>query len=526
MDGVRASPAGFQDPLRRSRRRRRAVPRRRPGLPGAALSQCPGIQVYWPGPVPVPATHTDEGDGRAGRCFFGERRGGGGLLTEMPRGGTDVSVATQADAAPRSTARPPILRSPSKTPCAHRRLSAALGSAIVPSSSAARSMAPLPIVLPSPIPVRESAHDDPVAKLRHDLDSRSTRRFVPSWRAPASTSRASSRSPRRCGRGRQDAPGCAQSYRRRRSAPREDELLRAPEAGLRGSAAGEIGEDALRRGELAFCVMAGGMATRMGGVVKALVEAVAGKTFLDLRLGREPRRERARRPPGPLVADGERADRGPHEGGARKGRTPPSHVQTFLQDMSLRLTQDGRLFRDAAGAAELLLHRPRRPRRCRSPLGPPTRVRRRGRQVRLDREPRQPRGHDRPRAARPVHRVEARPHGRVRREGGGRPGGIPVHAPTPGGAARLQVLEEFRLPRGSTPSRSASSTRTRSSSGPTLLARPSTSLELVRGREEGRWRAPRFSSSGSCRRLPRRSTPPTSVSRVTAPPRVFSRSKD
>src|SRR5262249_49620867 len=45
-----------------------------------------------------------------------------------------------------------------------------------------------------------------------------------------------------------------------------------------------LGTNALKRGEVAFCVMAGGMATRMGGVVKALVEAFDGRTFLDLRL--------------------------------------------------------------------------------------------------------------------------------------------------------------------------------------------------------------------------------------------------
>ena len=41
---------------------------------------------------------------------------------------------------------------------------------------------------------------------------------------------------------------------------------------------------AWRAGELALVVLAGGMATRMGGVVKALVEAAPGVTFLDARL--------------------------------------------------------------------------------------------------------------------------------------------------------------------------------------------------------------------------------------------------
>ena len=45
-----------------------------------------------------------------------------------------------------------------------------------------------------------------------------------------------------------------------------------------------LGLEALRRGELAVVVLAGGMATRMGGVVKALVEIRPGLTFLDARL--------------------------------------------------------------------------------------------------------------------------------------------------------------------------------------------------------------------------------------------------
>src|SRR5450432_2435265 len=65
-------------------------------------------------------------------------------------------------------------------------------------------------------------------------------------------------------------------------------------AEVRAPAAGEIvdappftdahfsakGLDVLRAGKLAFCVMAGGMATRMGGVVKALVECTDGASFL------------------------------------------------------------------------------------------------------------------------------------------------------------------------------------------------------------------------------------------------------
>src|SRR5439155_21134331 len=59
--------------------------------------------------------------------------------------------------------------------------------------------------------------------------------------------------------------------------PGSDEHRRLEQAGL----------EALSRGELAMVVLAGGMATRMGGVVKALVEALPGVTFLDARLAEQ-----------------------------------------------------------------------------------------------------------------------------------------------------------------------------------------------------------------------------------------------
>lgn len=45
------------------------------------------------------------------------------------------------------------------------------------------------------------------------------------------------------------------------------------------------GIEALRRGEVGCVVLAGGMATRFGGVVKAAVPALAGRSFLSLKLG-------------------------------------------------------------------------------------------------------------------------------------------------------------------------------------------------------------------------------------------------
>ena len=47
------------------------------------------------------------------------------------------------------------------------------------------------------------------------------------------------------------------------------------------------GREAIARGEPALCVLAGGMATRMGVVVEALVEIAPGVTFLDARLAEQ-----------------------------------------------------------------------------------------------------------------------------------------------------------------------------------------------------------------------------------------------
>ena len=67
--------------------------------------------------------------------------------------------------------------------------------------------------------------------------------------------------------------------------PAPGDVLPLPERGTPEHAQLEaLGAAALQRGEVGLVVLAGGMATRMGGVVKALVEAVDGLTFLDIRL--------------------------------------------------------------------------------------------------------------------------------------------------------------------------------------------------------------------------------------------------
>jgi UTP--glucose-1-phosphate uridylyltransferase len=126
--------------------------------------------------------------------------------------------------------------------------------------------------------------------------------------------------------------------------PASGDVLDAPLAGTPEHARlSELGMKAIRAGQLAFCVMAGGMATRMGGVVKALVEAFDGKTFLQLRLKDNATwTERAGRPV-PLWLMTSEATDAPTRA-ALQAAQAPAHVQTFMQDVGLRLTREGALF--------------------------------------------------------------------------------------------------------------------------------------------------------------------------------------
>lgn len=109
-----------------------------------------------------------------------------------------------------------------------------------------------------------------------------------------------------------------------------------------------IGQTALGRGEVALCVLAGGMATRMGGVVKALVDAVPGHSFLDLRIREIDHFARRFGKPVPLwlmtsFATDEELAR------ALGARLDGERLATFAQGVSLRLTPDADLFLEDDG---------------------------------------------------------------------------------------------------------------------------------------------------------------------------------
>jgi UTP--glucose-1-phosphate uridylyltransferase len=106
-----------------------------------------------------------------------------------------------------------------------------------------------------------------------------------------------------------------------------------------------LGRSALERGEYALVVLAGGMATRMGGVVKALVDAIPGHTFLDLRLREVEviRQKYGARPPLWLMTSQSTDQKIKDALGARR---QGDEVATFLRELSLRLTPVGSLFLD------------------------------------------------------------------------------------------------------------------------------------------------------------------------------------
>jgi UTP--glucose-1-phosphate uridylyltransferase len=128
----------------------------------------------------------------------------------------------------------------------------------------------------------------------------------------------------------------------------EDVVDLPPRGSVEWSRLEGLGIDCLRRGECALLVMAGGMATRMGGLVKALAEALPGRSFLDLRLAEIAALEQTvgRAPPFWLMTSHAtdttiREALGPRLDGERVG--------VFTQYLSLRLTSDGDLYLDAEG---------------------------------------------------------------------------------------------------------------------------------------------------------------------------------
>lgn len=137
------------------------------------------------------------------------------------------------------------------------------------------------------------------------------------------------------------------------TAPQPGDVVDLPAAGSPEASHYEsVGMQALREGQLAFIVLAGGMATRMGGVVKALVPAVGDRSFLDLRLGEQTTWARRLGHPVPLwLMTSYATDQKLRQvlGTKLDGR----YLATFMQNISLRLTAQGTLFKDENGQPSL-----------------------------------------------------------------------------------------------------------------------------------------------------------------------------
>jgi UTP--glucose-1-phosphate uridylyltransferase len=134
--------------------------------------------------------------------------------------------------------------------------------------------------------------------------------------------------------------------------PRDNDVTPLPSRGDAGyEDARSAGLEALGRSEVAQIVLAGGMATRFGGVVKAVLTAVDGKSFLEAKLEQTSALERALDASVPVALMTSFAtDATIRRHVEERGLGDPL---VFHQFVSLRLEASGELFRDADGHASL-----------------------------------------------------------------------------------------------------------------------------------------------------------------------------
>ena len=134
--------------------------------------------------------------------------------------------------------------------------------------------------------------------------------------------------------------------------PLADDLTLLPDPGDAGyGEAHAAGVDAVRRGEVAQIVLAGGMATRFGEVVKAALPAVDGHSFLEIKLSQTQALEKHLSGEIPVALMTSFAtDDAIRAHVAERGLGDPF---VFNQFVSLRLETDGELFRDDTGRPSL-----------------------------------------------------------------------------------------------------------------------------------------------------------------------------
>lgn len=130
--------------------------------------------------------------------------------------------------------------------------------------------------------------------------------------------------------------------------PNAEDVVRLPEPGEVGEEeARAAGVDALCAGEVAHAVLAGGMATRFGGIVKAAVEVLPGRSFLDVALSATARTAEQLGALVPTVVMTSFATDDVVRDHLAALAVPEPRV--FSQFVSLRLSPGGELFRDTEG---------------------------------------------------------------------------------------------------------------------------------------------------------------------------------
>jgi UTP--glucose-1-phosphate uridylyltransferase len=105
------------------------------------------------------------------------------------------------------------------------------------------------------------------------------------------------------------------------------------------------GRRAIEAGEVAAVVLNGGMATRFGGGAKGIVEPIAGRSFIDLKLSQISSAGQGRVPV--LLMNSFATERATAEHLAHLA--PNLEVRQFNQLIAPRLTPEGELFLDARG---------------------------------------------------------------------------------------------------------------------------------------------------------------------------------
>ena len=129
----------------------------------------------------------------------------------------------------------------------------------------------------------------------------------------------------------------------------------APPTSWQGDALHDVGLHMLYQGRVGLIVLNGGMATRFGGRVKGVVDALPGRSFLALQLSRLAALAEQTGQPAPLLVMNSEATHEPtlaHLEGLPQEQLR-EHTFCFVQSASPRLRPDGSLYRDSSGAISL-----------------------------------------------------------------------------------------------------------------------------------------------------------------------------